>query len=126
MIFNVIIDHVVALMVNLFGNYLMQNLLEAYTEEQRMKILLVLTEDPAELIRISWNTHGFCSFAHIILYLLVIRYPSLIMQSSTLICSNWCLVRLCCSRTRSVQKLIETLKNPQQIAPVISALTQGF
>ncbi|XP_038977275.1 putative pumilio homolog 8, chloroplastic [Phoenix dactylifera] len=86
MIVNAIINHVGELMVNPFGNYLMQKLLEVCTEEQRMKILIVLTKDPAELIRISLNTHG----------------------------------------TRAVQKLIETLKTPPQIALVISALQPGF
>lgn len=57
-IFNEIIDHIVELMVNPFGNYLMQKLLEVCTEEQRMKILLVVTEEPGQLVRISLNTHG--------------------------------------------------------------------
>ncbi|XP_008790832.2 mRNA-binding protein PUF3-like [Phoenix dactylifera] len=86
MIFNGIIDHVVELMVNPFGNYLMQKLLEVCTEEQRLKILLILTEDPADLVRISLNTHG----------------------------------------TRAVQKLIETIKIPQEKELVISALKLGF
>ncbi|XP_010939632.1 putative pumilio homolog 7, chloroplastic [Elaeis guineensis] len=85
-IFNGIINHVVELMVNPFGNYLMQKLLEVCTEEQRMNILIVLSQDPAELVRISLNTHG----------------------------------------TRAVQKLIETIKTPQQIARVVSALKPGF
>ncbi|KAA8536467.1 hypothetical protein F0562_028945 [Nyssa sinensis] len=57
-IFNEIIDHVVELMMNPFGNYLMQKLLEVCKEEQRMQILLMVTEEPGELIRISLNTHG--------------------------------------------------------------------
>ncbi|KAG1366506.1 pumilio domain-containing protein C6G9.14 [Cocos nucifera] len=85
-IFNGIINHVVELMVNPFGNYLMQKLLEVCSEDQRMNILIALTEDPAELVRISLNTHG----------------------------------------TRAVQKLIETIKTPQEIALVISALKPGF
>ncbi|RDX71866.1 putative pumilio-like 7, chloroplastic, partial [Mucuna pruriens] len=57
-IFNEIIDHVVELMVNPFGNYLMQKLLDVCNEEQRMQILLIITEEPGQLVRISLNTHG--------------------------------------------------------------------
>ncbi|KAL3538630.1 hypothetical protein ACH5RR_001996 [Cinchona calisaya] len=57
-IFVEIIDHVVELMMNPFGNYLMQKLLEVCNEEQRMQILLRVTAKPGELIRISLNTHG--------------------------------------------------------------------
>ncbi|KAK4438193.1 putative pumilio7, chloroplastic [Sesamum alatum] len=57
-IFNEIIDHVVELMMNPFGNYLMQKLLEVCNEEQRMHILLRVTQEPGELVRISLNTHG--------------------------------------------------------------------
>ncbi|KAG6406782.1 hypothetical protein SASPL_134393 [Salvia splendens] len=57
-IFIEIIDHVVELMVNPFGNYLMQKLLEVCNEEQKTHILLRLTEEPGELVRISLNTHG--------------------------------------------------------------------
>ncbi|KAG5057720.1 hypothetical protein AAZX31_05G108700 [Glycine max] len=58
MIFNEIIDHVVELMMNPFGNYLMQKLLDVCNEEQRMQILLIITEEPGQLVRISLNTHG--------------------------------------------------------------------
>ncbi|KAI4296355.1 hypothetical protein L6164_036320 [Bauhinia variegata] len=57
-IFNEIIDHVVELMINPFGNYLMQKLLDVCNEEQRMLILLMVTEEPGQLVRISLNTHG--------------------------------------------------------------------
>ncbi|CAK9181670.1 unnamed protein product [Ilex paraguariensis] len=57
-IFNEIIDNVVELMINPFGNYLMQKLLEVCNEEQRMQILLRVTEERGELIRISLNSHG--------------------------------------------------------------------
>ena len=60
-IFNEIIDHVLELMVNPFGNYLMQKLLEVCNEEQKTHILLRVTEEPGELVRISLNTHG-CVF----------------------------------------------------------------
>nr|KYP61140.1 Pumilio domain-containing protein C6G9.14 [Cajanus cajan] len=57
-IFNEIIDHVVELMMNPFGNYLMQKLLDVCNEEQRMQILLIITQEPGQLVRISLNTHG--------------------------------------------------------------------
>ncbi|XP_042486446.1 pumilio domain-containing protein C4G8.03c-like [Macadamia integrifolia] len=58
MIFNEIIKHVVELMINPFGNYLIQKLLDVCTEEQRMQILLMVTEEPGQLIKISLDTHG--------------------------------------------------------------------
>ncbi|XP_039006215.1 putative pumilio homolog 8, chloroplastic [Hibiscus syriacus] len=57
-IFKEIIDHVVELMMNPCGNYLMQKLLEVCDEEQRMQILLMVTEEPGQLVKISLNTHG--------------------------------------------------------------------
>ncbi|XP_042494864.1 pumilio domain-containing protein C4G8.03c-like isoform X2 [Macadamia integrifolia] len=58
MIFDEIIVHVVELMMNPFGNYLMQKLLDVCTEEQKMQILLMATEEPGQLVKISLNTHG--------------------------------------------------------------------
>ncbi|KAF9623766.1 hypothetical protein IFM89_005273 [Coptis chinensis] len=58
MIFQELIDHVVELMTNQFGNYLVQKLLEKCNAEQRMKILLMVTKTPGELVRISLNMHG--------------------------------------------------------------------
>ncbi|XP_057433000.1 putative pumilio homolog 7, chloroplastic [Lotus japonicus] len=57
-IFNEIIEHVVELMINPFGNYLMQKLLEVCNEEQRLQIILMVTQEPGQLVRISLNTHG--------------------------------------------------------------------
>ncbi|CAJ1963495.1 unnamed protein product [Sphenostylis stenocarpa] len=57
-IFSEIIDHVVELMMNPFGNYLMQKLLDVCDEEQRMQIILVVTQETGQLVRISLNTHG--------------------------------------------------------------------
>ncbi|CAH9084704.1 unnamed protein product [Cuscuta epithymum] len=55
---NAIIDHVVELMMNPFGNYLIQKLLEVCNEEQRMEILHRVTEEPSQIVGISLNTHG--------------------------------------------------------------------
>ncbi|KAK1417619.1 hypothetical protein QVD17_26749 [Tagetes erecta] len=57
-VFDEIIGHVVELMVNPFGNYFMQKLLEVCNEEQRMQILIAITREPRELVQISLNTHG--------------------------------------------------------------------
>ena len=58
LVFNETIKHVVELMMNPFGNYLMQKLLDVCNEDQRMQIVLALTEEPGELVRISLNAHG--------------------------------------------------------------------
>ncbi|XP_076959572.1 putative pumilio homolog 7, chloroplastic [Bidens hawaiensis] len=58
MVFNETIGHVNELMVNPFGNYLIQKLLEVCNEEQRMCVLMEVTREPRELVRISLNTHG--------------------------------------------------------------------
>ncbi|KAK8971442.1 hypothetical protein KSP40_PGU009352 [Platanthera guangdongensis] len=58
LIFCGVIDHAVELMENTFGNYLMQKLLDVCSLQQRMAIVLLVTENPLELIRISQNTHG--------------------------------------------------------------------
>ncbi|XP_057504433.1 putative pumilio homolog 7, chloroplastic [Actinidia eriantha] len=57
-IFNEVVNHVVELMVNPFGNYLIQKLLEVCSEEQRLQIVLMVTEVPGDLVRISLSTHG--------------------------------------------------------------------
>ncbi|PON81884.1 Coatomer beta subunit [Trema orientale] len=57
-IFNEIIEHVVELMMNQFGNYLMQKLLDVCNEEQRMQILVMVAAQPGELVKISMDSHG--------------------------------------------------------------------
>ncbi|KAK9742597.1 hypothetical protein RND81_03G184700 [Saponaria officinalis] len=57
-IFDGIIDHVIELMIDPFGNYLIQKLLDVCNEEQRMKIVHAVTKDRGELVRICLNTHG--------------------------------------------------------------------
>ncbi|VVA95703.1 unnamed protein product [Arabis nemorensis] len=57
-IFNEVIAHVVELMMDPFGNYLMQKLLDVCTEEQRTQIVLVATSEPGQLIRVSLNAYG--------------------------------------------------------------------
>ncbi|XP_039041454.1 putative pumilio homolog 7, chloroplastic [Hibiscus syriacus] len=57
-IFNEIIHNIVELMMDPFGNYLVQKLLDVCTEEQRLQIVLMVTKEAGQLVRISLNTHG--------------------------------------------------------------------
>ncbi|OVA16403.1 zinc finger protein [Macleaya cordata] len=85
-IFFEIIDHIVELMTDPFGNYLVQKLLEVCNEVQRMQILRAITRKPGDLVKISSDMHG----------------------------------------TRAVQKVIETLKTPEQFSIVVSSLKPGI
>ncbi|OIV97894.1 hypothetical protein TanjilG_12651 [Lupinus angustifolius] len=58
MVFEGIIENVVELMMDPFGNYLVQKLLSVCNEDQRLQIVLMLTNEPGQLVRISLNTHG--------------------------------------------------------------------
>ncbi|KAJ0257602.1 putative pumilio 8 [Hirschfeldia incana] len=57
-IFNEVFPHVVEFMINPFGNYLMQKLLDVCNEEQRTMIILAVTSEPGLLVRIALNPHG--------------------------------------------------------------------
>ncbi|KAF5461871.1 hypothetical protein F2P56_017934 [Juglans regia] len=57
-IFNEIIGHVVELITDPFGNYLVQKLLDVCNEEQRMQIVLKVTNQSGQLMRISLDPHG--------------------------------------------------------------------
>lgn len=57
-IFDEVIDHIVELMMEQFGNYLVQKLLNVCTEEQRIQILLMVTKEPGQLVRVCLNTYG--------------------------------------------------------------------
>ncbi|XP_076915705.1 putative pumilio homolog 8, chloroplastic [Bidens hawaiensis] len=57
-VFNEIIGHLIELMIDPFGNYLIQKLLEVCNEEQRMRILAVVTRETRKLVQVSLNTHG--------------------------------------------------------------------
>ncbi|KAF8102680.1 hypothetical protein N665_0197s0042 [Sinapis alba] len=58
MIFNEIIDYISELMVDPFGNYLVQKLLEVCSDDQRMQIVHYITRKPGLLIKISCDMHG--------------------------------------------------------------------
>ncbi|XP_004228945.2 pumilio homolog 12 [Solanum lycopersicum] len=85
-IFPEIIVHIVELMIDPFGNYLVQKLLEVCNEGQRMQILRSITRIAGDLVRISCDMHG----------------------------------------TRAVQKVIETLKTPEQFSMIVSSLKPGL
>ncbi|XP_018475058.1 pumilio homolog 12 [Raphanus sativus] len=57
-IFNEIIDYISELMVDPFGNYLVQKLLEVCSQDQRMQIVHSITRKPGVLIKISCDMHG--------------------------------------------------------------------
>ncbi|KAI9106382.1 hypothetical protein K1719_021910 [Acacia pycnantha] len=57
-VFEGIIDNVVELMMDPFGNYLVQKLLDVCREEQKLQIVSMVTKEPGQLVRISLNTHG--------------------------------------------------------------------
>ncbi|KAK9155062.1 hypothetical protein Sjap_002542 [Stephania japonica] len=84
-IFVEIIDHIVELMTDNFGNYLAQKLLEVCSDDQRMQVLQEVTRNPGELVRISCDSFG----------------------------------------TRAVQRLIETIKSPEEFSLVVSSLKPG-
>jgi Pumilio-family RNA binding repeat len=58
LVFDEVVEHAVELMMNQFGNYLMQKLLEVCDEEQRMRLVALVTEDPMKLINVALNVHG--------------------------------------------------------------------
>ncbi|OIW14899.1 hypothetical protein TanjilG_30618 [Lupinus angustifolius] len=57
-IFIELLDHVVELMVDPFGNYVIQKLVEICTEDQRTRIILRVIQPNLMLVRISLNPHG--------------------------------------------------------------------
>lgn len=58
-IFQEIIVHIVELMTDPFGNYLVQKLLEVCNDDQQMQILHSITRKAGDLVRISCDMHGF-------------------------------------------------------------------
>ncbi|KAJ4962609.1 hypothetical protein NE237_022548 [Protea cynaroides] len=58
MIFAEVKDHVGELMVHPFGNYLVQKLSEACTDEQKMEIVRTITNEEFQLVKICIDMHG--------------------------------------------------------------------
>ncbi|KAK9058525.1 hypothetical protein SSX86_023367 [Deinandra increscens subsp. villosa] len=57
-IFREVIVHIIELMTDPFGNYLVQKLLDVCDKHQHMQILRVITRKPGDLVRISCDMHG--------------------------------------------------------------------
>jgi Pumilio-family RNA binding repeat len=57
LVFPEILEHLVELMVDPFGNYLIQKLLDRCSEEQRLAVLKRAAEQK-ELVNVALNTHG--------------------------------------------------------------------
>ncbi|KAI4307380.1 hypothetical protein L6164_030579 [Bauhinia variegata] len=57
-VFEGIIHNVVELMIDPFGNYLVQKLLDVCGEEMKLQIVFMVTKEPGQLVKISLNTHG--------------------------------------------------------------------
>ncbi|CAJ1971774.1 unnamed protein product [Sphenostylis stenocarpa] len=57
-VFNGVIDDVVELMMDPFGNYLVQKLIDVCAEDERLQIVSMLTKEPGQLVKTSFNTHG--------------------------------------------------------------------
>lgn len=58
LIFTEILPHIVELMMDPFGNYLIQKLLDFCNEDQKLQIVLMLTRRRGELVSICFNSHG--------------------------------------------------------------------
>lgn len=121
-IFLEIIVHIVELMTDPFGNYLVQKLLEVCDEDQRMQILCAITSRCGDLVRISCDMHG-CALSHSISFFLVPFCFLLLFFLSTLSNSSVVIYE---HRTRAVQKVIETLKTREQCSMVVSSLKPGI
>ncbi|XP_057826553.2 uncharacterized protein LOC131038216 [Cryptomeria japonica] len=80
-IFVEIIDHIIELMTDPFGNYLVQKLLEVCNEDQRLQILLAVTGKPGELVNISLNMHGTRAVQRLIETLQTPEQISLVIKS---------------------------------------------
>jgi hypothetical protein len=58
-VFDGVIEHIDELMVDPFGNYLVQKLLEECNEDQKMHMVYEITKRPDQLIKVSCNMHGY-------------------------------------------------------------------
>ncbi|CAD6267821.1 unnamed protein product [Miscanthus lutarioriparius] len=57
-VFDGVIEHIDELMVDPFGNYLIQKLLEQCNDNQKMHILYEITKIPGQLVKVACNMHG--------------------------------------------------------------------
>ncbi|KAK9128439.1 hypothetical protein Syun_017236 [Stephania yunnanensis] len=80
-IFAEIIDHIVELMTDNFGNYLVQKLLEVCSDDQRMQVLQEVTRKPGELVRISCDSFGTRAVQRLIEFIKTPKEFSLVVSS---------------------------------------------
>ncbi|GAB2286966.1 hypothetical protein Dimus_021354 [Dionaea muscipula] len=80
-IFDGVVDHIVDLLMDPFGNYLIQMLLEVCTDDQRILILAAITRKPGDLVRISCDTHGTRAIQKIIEIVMTPEQSALIVSS---------------------------------------------
>ena len=85
-IFVEIIDHIVELMTDPFGNYLVQKLLEVCNEDQRMQILQAITRKAGDLVRISCDMHGLIPHCLFLLFSYLFYSLSLQCQGCWIVC----------------------------------------
>lgn len=58
-VFSELIGHVTELMLDPFGNYVVQKMVEMSSEEQRHRIILMVTEHNFQLVRTCLSQHGY-------------------------------------------------------------------
>ncbi|XP_030524202.1 pumilio homolog 12-like isoform X2 [Rhodamnia argentea] len=80
-IFYEVIDCIVELMTDPFGNYLVQKLLEVCREDQRTRMLQEITRKPGDLVRISCDMHGTRAVQKVIETLRTPEHISIVVNS---------------------------------------------
>ncbi|KAI4340594.1 hypothetical protein MLD38_025413 [Melastoma candidum] len=81
MIFFEVVDDIVELMTDPFGNYLVQKLLEVCDEAQQTKLLKAITRIPGDLVRISCDMHGTRALQKVIEMLKTQEHKSMLVNS---------------------------------------------
>lgn len=71
MVFLEVLDHIFELMIDPFGNYVVQKLIEVCSEEQRTQIIFRLVSFDFQLVRICLNMHGYVKIPS---YLLILQF----------------------------------------------------
>ncbi|KVH99416.1 Armadillo-like helical, partial [Cynara cardunculus var. scolymus] len=102
-----VLDSIKDLMKDQFGNYLIQKLIVVCNnDDQKLRILVSLSELPVEMILVCMNPHGYVQFIRIF-------------------CDHMKMLFLVICRTRAVQKLLENLTDPYQRALAMAVLGPG-